>query len=62
MLETTRSSEVSVPKAFGADNDEVVGGSDNGRADETDGIQAKSKNIKKSSKTKKFAKAKRSES
>ena len=61
MLETIGSSKVSAPRAFGADNDEVVGGSDSGRADKTDRIRAKSKNIKKLPMTKESAKAKRSE-
>ena len=35
MLKTTGSFMVLAPRALGADNDKVVGGSDGGRADET---------------------------
>lgn len=48
-LKTTRSSEF-VPRAFGADNDEVVVGGYGGRADETVENSAKSRNSKHSTK------------
>lgn len=53
----TRSSQILVPKAFGANHDKVVGGSINSKVDKMVKNLFKSKMSEKYQKTPKFAKA-----